>query len=111
MSSRPAAFGALAKLFSEPQHLTKGEDDDPDAGLTAIDYEEQNAGYQAAYTRLAASETVAIDPVAYVPHPRDFLGAELVRLTKADPRVKSLLVADPGNAAFVQALAAAGYAV
>ncbi|EKM56806.1 uncharacterized protein PHACADRAFT_141741 [Phanerochaete carnosa HHB-10118-sp] len=106
-----ASFSALVKLFSEPQYLTKEKDDDPDAGLTAIDYEEQNAGYQAAYSRLAASETVSTDPVAHVPHPRDFLGTELVRLTKSDPRIKSLLLADPGNAPFLQALAGAGYAI
>ena len=105
------AFSALAKLFSEPQHLTKEKDEDPDAGLTEIDYEEQNAGYQASYSRLAASETVSVDPVAYVPHPRDFFGTELVRLTKADPRVKSLLLANPSNAPFLQAMAGAGYAI
>ncbi|KIP01732.1 hypothetical protein PHLGIDRAFT_336871 [Phlebiopsis gigantea 11061_1 CR5-6] len=105
------AFAALVKLFSEPQHLTKDKDEDPDAGLTVIDYEEQNAGYQAAYSRLAASESVAVDPVAYVRDPRDFLGQELVRLTKADPRVKALLTADPSTAPFLQALAGAGYSI
>ncbi|THH02005.1 hypothetical protein EW026_g797 [Hermanssonia centrifuga] len=73
----PQAFQALAKLFSEPQYLTKDKDEDPDAGLTVIDYEEQTAGYQAAYSRLAASETASVDPVAYVRDPRDFLGNEL----------------------------------
>lgn len=107
----PTAFNALVKLFSEPQYLTKEKDEDPDAGLTAIDYEEQNAGYQAAYSRLAASETTSVDPVAHIAHPRDFLGTELVRLTKADPRVKGLLLGDPANSVFLQALAGAGYAI
>lgn len=108
---RSTAFGAVVKLFSEPQYLTKDKDEDPDAGLTSIDYEEQNAGYQAAYSRLAASETVAIDPVVYVRDPRDFLGQELSRLTKADPRVKTLLTADPSNGPFLQALASSGYSI
>ncbi|KAI0340315.1 Cse1-domain-containing protein [Trametopsis cervina] len=107
----PSVFGALAKLFSEPQYLTKDKEDDPDAGLTAIDYEEQTAGYQAAYSRLAASESVSVDPVAYVRDPRDFLGQELVRLSKQDPRVKSLLQANPEVGPFVHALASAGYVV
>jgi exportin-2 (importin alpha re-exporter) len=109
--SRPATFNALVKLFSEPQYLTKDKEEDPDAGLTAIDYEEQNAGYQAAYSRLAASETVVTDPVAYVRDPQDFLGQQLVQATKADPRVKQLLTADPGNGPFVQALVSAGYSI
>jgi exportin-2 (importin alpha re-exporter) len=58
--------------------------------LTDIDYEEQTAGYQAAYSRLAAAETVPVDPVAYVQNPQEFLRQELV---KADPLVKSLLQA------------------
>lgn len=95
-------------LFSEPQHLTKDKLDDPDAGLTAVDYEEQTAGYQAAYSRLAASETAAVDPVAYVRDPRDFLGQELGRLAKADPRVRTLL-AEQLIAPFVQSLKSAGY--
>ena len=99
------------KLFSEPQYLTKDAEEDPDAGLTAVDFEEQNAGYQAAYSRLAAAEGAAPDPVAYVRDPRDFLGQELVRLAKADPRVKTLLGADPGVAPFLQALAGAGYSI
>ncbi|KAK7678006.1 hypothetical protein QCA50_018946 [Cerrena zonata] len=47
----PLAFGALATLFSEPQHLTKDKGADDDAGFTMIDYEEQTAGYQASYSR------------------------------------------------------------
>lgn len=57
------------------------EEEDPDAGLTAVDHEEQNAGYQAAYSRLAASESVTIDPVEYVNDPRELLENELGRLS------------------------------
>ncbi|KAF9242294.1 armadillo-type protein [Melanogaster broomeanus] len=82
--SWPAAFASLVKLFNEPQYLkgtTSG--DDTSTGLTAIDYEEETAGYQAAYSRLAASETALVDPVAYVKDPREFLGSALGKVDKA----------------------------
>jgi exportin-2 (importin alpha re-exporter) len=89
---RPSAFTAMVKLFSEPQHLTKSTtDDDPDAGLTAIDFEEQNAGYQAAYSRLAAAAGAQEDPVAYVPDPTAFLGQKLAEAAPARPRVRELV--------------------
>ncbi|OJA14948.1 hypothetical protein AZE42_03705 [Rhizopogon vesiculosus] len=108
--SWPQAFVAVIKLFSEPQYLSKSKDEEQSTGLTEIDFEEQTAGYQAAYSRLAAAEGAPVDPVAYVRDPRDFLGQALA---KADPRVKGLLAA--GDRAvvqpFVQALAASGYAI
>ncbi|KAI0088382.1 importin alpha re-exporter [Irpex rosettiformis] len=106
----PPTFAALVKLFSDPQYLTKN-DEDPDAAITTIDFEEQNTGYQASYSRLAASEGAKLDPVAYVRDPREFLGQELVRLSKTDPRVKALLAANPDVAPFVQGLANSGYVV
>ena len=87
-TNRPATFTALAKLFHEPQHLGGNSVEDPDAGLTEIDYEEQTAGYQVAYSRLAASESTPVDPVAYVRSPQEFLRQQLA---KADPSVQSLL--------------------
>ena len=75
------------KLFAEPQHLTKDKPEDENAALTEIDYEEQTAGYQAAYSRLAASETIPVDPVAYVRDPREFLGQELSRVMDEVPDV------------------------
>jgi len=84
---RTQALAGLYRLFADPQHLTKkstGEEGDLDAGLTAIDHEEQNAGYQAAYSRLAASEGAAIDPVGYVDDPRELLENELGRLSGKD---------------------------
>ena len=60
---------------------------------------------------MAASEGVQVDPVAYVRDPREFLGQELVRLSKTDPRVKSLVTANPEVAPFVQSLASSGYVV
>jgi exportin-2 (importin alpha re-exporter) len=75
---RPTAFTALVKLFSEPQYLASKEGDaSGGTGLTEIDYEEQTAGYQAAYSRLAASESGPVDPVGYVGDVRAFLGRAL----------------------------------
>ncbi|EGN91830.1 hypothetical protein SERLA73DRAFT_100047 [Serpula lacrymans var. lacrymans S7.3] len=108
--SWPGAFVALAKLFNEPQYLTKATEEEQDVGLTSIDFEEQTVGYQAAYSRLAASETAPADPVAYVKDPKEFLGQALV---KADPKVKSLLLVGDASSVqpFVQSLAAAGFII
>jgi exportin-2 (importin alpha re-exporter) len=80
---RIPALVTLQKLFKDPQYLKKDREDDPDAGFTIIDHEEQNAGYQAAYSRLAASESAPVDPVAHVGDPRELLSTELDRLSKA----------------------------
>ncbi|KAF7976444.1 hypothetical protein HWV62_6681 [Athelia sp. TMB] len=89
------------------------KDSDPTFGLTEIDHEEQNAGYQAAYSRLAASEAAPVDPVAWVSNPTEYLGQELVRLSKNDPRVKSLLTLSDGaiTGTFLKTLASAGLAI
>lgn len=110
---RPGIFTALVKLFHESQYLEKDSEEDPDAGLTAIDHEEQNAGYQASYSRLAASESIVVDPVAYVRDSREYLGQELVKLSKSDGRVKTLLAAGDPNIVgpFIQSLSASGYAI
>lgn len=76
------SFFTLRQLFENPQHMAKDKEEDPDAGLTVIDYEEQNAGYQAAYSRLAASESVRVDPVAYIGDPKDLWNSELTKLSK-----------------------------
>ncbi|KAK7018654.1 importin-alpha export receptor [Paramarasmius palmivorus] len=116
----PAAFESLIKLFGPPGTTLKetksssGTDDDAFVAMTAIDEEEQSAGYQAAYSRLAASESVDIDPVAYVGDPEKFLGEEMVRFSKqGGGRLRELLsqcnpqVVGP----VIQSLARAGYAI
>ncbi|KAG2159252.1 CAS/CSE protein [Suillus bovinus] len=104
------AFVSVIKLFGEPQYLGKSKDEEQSTGITEIDFEEQTAGYQAAYSRLAAADGAHVDPVAYVRDPQDFLGQALV---KADPRVRGLLAAGDQTVVqpFVQALIASGYAV
>ncbi len=107
---RAPAFQALAKLFQTEQLLTKGETD-PDAGLTQIDYEEQTAGYQAAYSRLAAAEAAPVDPVAYVKDLKAFVGQELARASAGDQRVKGWIASTDASVTgpFVQVLAASGF--
>lgn len=105
-------FAALIKLYSEPQYLvtsTDTSDHAADTALTEVDFEEQTAGYQAAYSRLAASEMPEADPVGYVRDAQAYLGQELVRMSKEVRGLKAMLeVADPGGR-FVVALAGAGY--
>jgi len=60
-------------LFREPQHFKEVNNDDADTAVTTIDFEEQSTGYQAAFSRLAASETVELDPVGYVQDPVQYL--------------------------------------
>ncbi|KAI0077557.1 Cse1-domain-containing protein [Panus rudis PR-1116 ss-1] len=105
----PNAFESLVKLFSEPQHLQSKESDENDVGLTVIDYEEQTAGYQAAYSRLAASESTYVDPVGYVRDPREYLGQQLSELQKRTPAAQALLAAVQKESPFLQSLVASGY--
>ncbi|KAF8583471.1 Cse1-domain-containing protein [Ramaria rubella] len=110
----PSSFTVLLKLFRDPQALRNNiENEDADAVFTAVDVEEQNAGYQAAYSRLAASEVIYIDPVANVSDPQAFLGEELSRAAREDPQIKSMIGAsDPGICGpFLRSLAEAGYAI
>jgi exportin-2 (importin alpha re-exporter) len=109
LPNRPAAFTSLVKVFNEPQYLKTTSEDDTSTGLTAIDYEEQTAGYQAAYSRLAASESAPVDPVAYVKDPREFLGRALGKMDK--PTLRTLVGrCDQGVVGpFLQGLVAEGY--
>lgn len=66
-------------IFKERQHFKDGKEEGTQA-LSAIDVEEQTAGYQAAFSRLAASETVEQDPVAYAGNVVDYVTASFQRL-------------------------------
>lgn len=105
---RPASLTALVKLFTESKHLKSAqftETEDPDEMLRSLDFEEQGGGYQVAYSKLAASETVKEDPVAYVGDTKEFVGKELARAVKADPRINGLIAsADPSVVSGVQSL-------
>ena len=81
-------------------------------GETAIDLEEREAGYQAAYSRLATADTAPVDPVAHVSDVQAFVGTQFTQLANADPaRVRALVAsADQGVVGnFVRVLNAAGY--
>ncbi|KAF4612796.1 hypothetical protein D9613_011749 [Agrocybe pediades] len=87
-----AVYSALAKLFNERQYFeTKTADDG--AAITAIDFEEQTAGYQASFSRLAASENVEADPVAYVQNPLEYLQQGLAKLGSAYGEQVQMLIA------------------
>ncbi|KAJ6621313.1 importin alpha re-exporter [Mycena sp. CBHHK59/15] len=95
-------FTSLALLFKS-QYLagattaSKTGDDTNSVGVTEVDQEEQSAGYQAAYSRLAASETTETDPVSYVRDAEEYLRSELGTMRgKYGPQLQTLLAsADP----------------
>ena len=88
---RPDSLGALARLFYQPDVLKRDTAEDPHAGLTAIDLEEQSAGYQAAYARLAAAEAVPEDPVGYIGDLRQFVINELTQLARTNQGAKTMI--------------------
>ncbi|KAJ7224424.1 CAS/CSE protein [Mycena pura] len=99
----PTAFTSLVQLFRS-QYLagattssTTSNNDTASVGITDIDQEEQTAGYQAAYSRLAASETLEADPVAYVRNPEEYLRSELQEMRgRSGQQLQTLLsAADP----------------
>ncbi|KAF8963542.1 importin alpha re-exporter [Flammula alnicola] len=93
-----ATYSALGKLFSEPHLFDSKSDETSDVAITAIDFEEQAAGYQAAYSRLAASETSEADPLAYVQNPLQYLQQELEKLSaKYGQQVQALISAADGG--------------
>ena len=109
---RPAVFTTLVKLFSEPQYLASKEGESTGGtGVTEIDYEEQTAGYQAAYSRLAASESAPVDPVGYVTDVRAFLGRRLGMMDKGVLVGMGGGVQEEGARVFLEGLVREGYLV
>lgn len=85
--------------------MAQDQADDPEAILTAIDYEEATAGYQASFSKLAASQPKRYDPVAYVPDLSAYVKQTLSKAVSSDPRVRGLL-ALPSATVWSQALQA-----
>lgn len=80
----------LAKLVREPQMLQRTkvtELDQTEVAFTAVDAEEQSAGYQAGYSRLAASEAAAVDTIPNIPDVQLFMKQELTKAVHDDPRL------------------------
>lgn len=99
-TNRSPSYTALGKIFSEPQHFAKANAEDNGRAITAIDFEEQSAGYQAAFSRLAASENPEPDPVAYVQNPLQYLQQELDKLKgRIGPRADAMISAAGGRIA------------
>ena len=91
---RSPTYSALGKIFGEPQYFTKSTEIEADVAITAIDFEEQAAGYQAAYSRLAASEMPQSDPVGYIPNPLQYFQQELEKLRgRVGQQVDALIAA------------------
>ncbi|CAE6398308.1 unnamed protein product [Rhizoctonia solani] len=75
----PRVLEAILGLYTSPTALAKSSTESAtgDDAVTAIDYEEAGAGYQAGYSRLAASEGDKSDLAAYVQDPRQYLVEQL----------------------------------
>ncbi|KAH8981961.1 CAS/CSE protein [Lactarius hatsudake] len=87
----PTLLGQLAGLFKEKNAFAAQDNDGTGTGVTEIDLEEQAAGYQAAYSKLAAAGAQAQDVVAYAGDVRVHVAREFTRLLSAEPGVKTLI--------------------
>jgi exportin-2 (importin alpha re-exporter) len=87
---RSPLLGQLAGLFRESNAFATEADDATGTGATEIDLEEQAAGYQAAYSKLATAGTPARDVVAYAGDVRVHVAREFTRLLGAEPGMKTL---------------------
>ena len=83
----------LAGLFKEPKAFASTAAD-AGTGVTDIDLEEQAAGYQAAYSKLATAAVPQADVVAYAGNGdvRSYVSGEFTRLFSAQPNVVRMLV-------------------
>ncbi|CAE6484305.1 unnamed protein product [Rhizoctonia solani] len=75
----PRVLEAILGLYTSPAALAKSSTESAtgDDVVTAIDYEEAGAGYQAGYSRLAASEGGKTDLASYVQDSRQYLVEQL----------------------------------
>ena len=84
----------LAGLFKEPKAFSSTAAADAGTGMTNIDLEEQAAGYQAAYSKLATAVVPQADVVAYAGNGdvRSYVAGEFTKLFGAQPDVVRTLV-------------------
>ena len=98
VKSRPALVGQLVELFKEPKAFSSTAIADAGAsdgtGMTNIDLEEQAAGYQAAYSKLATAIVPQTDVVAYAGNGdvRSYVAGEFTKLFGMQPDVVRALV-------------------
>ena len=83
-------YSALAGLFRESNAFAADASNDS-TGATEIDLEEQAAGYQVAYSKLATAGTPSRDVVAYAGDVRVHVAREFTRLLGAEPGMKTLV--------------------
>lgn len=76
-------------LFRESKAFAASED--AGTGVTDIDLEEQAAGYQAAYSKLATAAAPPPDLVAYAGDVRSYVTNQFMRLLSTEPDVKALV--------------------
>lgn len=95
---RPALVEQLVELFKEPKAFSSTAAADAGTsngtGMTNIDLEEQAAGYQAAYSKLATAVVPQADVVAYAGNGdvRSYVAGEFTRLFSVQPDVVRTLV-------------------
>ena len=87
---RSPLLGKLAGLFRESNALAADASNDG-TGATEIDLEEQAAGYQAAYSKLATAGTPSRDVVAYAGDVCVHVAREFTRLLGTEPGMKTLV--------------------
>jgi hypothetical protein len=94
--NRPALVEQLVELFKEPKAFSSTTDAGTGngTGMTNIDLEEQAAGYQAAYSKLATAVVPQADVVAYAGNGdvRSYVAGEFRRLFDAQPDVVRTLL-------------------
>ncbi|KAJ3492037.1 hypothetical protein NLI96_g338 [Meripilus lineatus] len=96
-------FAALPELLAQPQYLMT-EKNDVESGNTLIDFEEQNTGYQAAYSRLAASESESLDPVSFVENPVAALSQSIKELIQKRPEIREIVIRTSDTKSLYQSL-------
>lgn len=80
------------------------EKNDVESGNTLIDFEEQNTGYQAAYSRLAASESESLDPVSFVENPVAALSQSIKELIQKRPEIREIVIRTSDTKSLYQSL-------
>jgi exportin-2 (importin alpha re-exporter) len=114
---RPALMEQLVGLFKEPKAFasTAGADAGTGSGtgMTNIDLEEQAAGYQAAYSKLATAVVQQADAVAYAGNGdvQSYVSGEFTRLFNVQPDVVRTLAGQQQNQSLRSFLLSLGISV
>lgn len=99
-----SAFIVLGEMLAGSQDLSSHSKTESTLGVTAVDFEEENAGYQAAYSRLAASESLPMDVVQSVQNPLELLQHQLQDLMQREQHIRTILQSDAKALKYLQSL-------